>query len=546
MAESDLNHPDRTRPAPPVRIRARLRRFLRTTHAGATSIVILAVSIMTVGGSALIVDHNWLYDQRDALKYASDAAAVASTIELERHRDSMSPEDLVAMLDEIAHTFASLNLTHLSGDRLTRAIDSLVVKVTPRAGENSVDVYVSADLGGTLFSRHLPLTDNYEGPDIIAVASGVEVLATPVEVVLALDTSSSMARTLAGNWTHTASLRRIEILKKSAKELVSVLRPSAANRIAVGVVPWSSFVKLSTTLRWRWRTRGWAMYPASKRFYVPYACHFGRLNACTANRNPVDQMLPSHPPETWKGCLDEFRVTAVGFASHAEEENWFDEPSTSPFAQAFYPSLYGSAYECQRNPFPPGFGYQACFETSYVDKQLSCKPGGWHIFPLSTDPIGIDRAIDRLRAIGDDTYSALGVLWGQRVLTHTYRDNWGGTTHPLDPNIEANVDVRKAIVLLTDGEDTRCGSYDPSCDTSGLAIKREDACAAAKAQGTEIFVIAAMASVSSTLADGLRDCSSESDNPAGSYVFLDHSDEDSLTATFTTIANQLHIVRRTH
>lgn len=59
-------------------------RFLRDASGGATAIVAGAVTIMVVGASALLVDHTWLVDQRDVLKSASDAAAVAATIELKR------------------------------------------------------------------------------------------------------------------------------------------------------------------------------------------------------------------------------------------------------------------------------------------------------------------------------------------------------------------------------------------------------------------------------------------------------------------------------
>ena len=53
---------------------------------GATSIVATLVAVMVVAAAALIVDHNWLYGQRDIIKSASDSAAVAATIEMRRPR----------------------------------------------------------------------------------------------------------------------------------------------------------------------------------------------------------------------------------------------------------------------------------------------------------------------------------------------------------------------------------------------------------------------------------------------------------------------------
>ena len=45
--------------------------FVRDTRAGATAISAVAVTVMVVGGAALIADHRWLVDQRDVLNSSS-------------------------------------------------------------------------------------------------------------------------------------------------------------------------------------------------------------------------------------------------------------------------------------------------------------------------------------------------------------------------------------------------------------------------------------------------------------------------------------------
>ena len=106
--------------------------------------------------------------------------------------------------------------------------------------------------------------------------------------------------------------------------------------------------------------------------------------------------------------------------------------------------------------------------------------------------------------------------------------------------------VRKAIVLLTDGEDTYCGFHNATCADSEVGISRTDACTAAKEAGTEISVIAAMRpdKVSDALGESLRECSSESGESDVRYAFLNNSTPEDLVATFTKIANQLRVVRR--
>ena len=120
--------------------------------------------------------------------------------------------------------------------------------------------------------------------------------------------------------------------------------------------------------------------------------------------------------------------------------------------------------------------------------------------------------------------------------------------HPVDPGASDNAGLRKAIVLLTDGEDTHCGLDNHDCSASPVGIARADACAAAKAAGTEIFVVAAMApsKVAQDFGDSLTACSSAAENPDGTYVFLNNATKESLEHAFADIASQLRTVRRVY
>ena len=73
---------------------------------------------MTVGGTALIVDHLWLVNQRDLLKSAADSAAVAATLALIELPASTSDDDVGAALPPIAERYVRFNL---SGNLSTRA-----------------------------------------------------------------------------------------------------------------------------------------------------------------------------------------------------------------------------------------------------------------------------------------------------------------------------------------------------------------------------------------------------------------------------------------
>ena len=546
-----------------IQVRRAVGRFLVGTRAGATSIVTAVVAAMSVAGFAFIVDHIWLIDQRDVLKSAADAGAIAATKEMNRRLipdPDISQADLTTALTPVARNYIELNLAYLPTNRLTRAKETLAVAVTPDGDRGTVDVAASADLGGTLFSRHLPILSNYKGPATVGTRAGVETEVTPIEAVLAIDVSTSMQIKLDGG-TPNKDLNeksRMDIVKDAAKALVNILRPNEHNRVAIGVVPWHFAVRLADATATDWSTKLWARYPTERTYGVPYECH---ESASTCTPAAITATLPSSAPEDWEGCLDGHRMGGSGTsAANPAVADLFTTPSVDPFSQAYYPSLYGYQYEC--NPwtsiedFPSDYYDLSCYnpysanDMRYSDHapQWSCDDTDPTLLPLSTNRTAIIGAIDGLSPVGRRTYSALGVLWGQRMLLSTWRTAWGGTVHPVDPASAAGKGVRKVIVLLTDGHDSICGDDNFACTDSPIGISRTDACTQAKDAGIEVFVIAAMHSdhVSTDFGTSLTECSSESDDSDETYAFLNNATPESLQAAFETIANQLRVVRRSH
>ena len=530
--------------------------FLRDTRAGATALATVAVTVMTVGAAALISDHVWLVDQRDVLKSASDAGAVAATLEMNRHlaeNPRISDDALQAALETVARRYIILNLQHLSADRLTRATQTLVVTAVPDRAPGTVTVSAEADLGGTLFSRHMPLLDNYVGPLSIKTASEVERAKVPAEIVLAIDVSGSMEWALDGTPRVPENESRMHVVKQASLALVDALEPSADHLIAVGLVPWHVLVRLDDDAMDRWVHNDWAEYPSTRRYAEPYRYYPSR------GRPPavVDTLAPD-PPEAWRGCLDEHRIT-----TQSKDAAWpavgelMDPPSTMAFAQGIFPALKRHSYACLAEPLPDNLETQFCYSERRVSEanasrqrtraaQGTCHPSAPTMLALTSNRPRIEQAIDDLRPIGHGTYSTLGVLWAHRMLSHSWKRVWGDdAVHPLDPAGD-NDDLRKAIVLLTDGEDNYCGDAAGACMNSEVGIDRSEACALAKNAGTEIFVVAAMApdKVTGGLAQSLRSCSSESDNPDGKYVFINNDDEGDLRAAFVEIANQLQKIRK--
>ena len=157
--------------------------------------------------------------------------------------------------------------------------------------------------------------------------------------------------------------------------------------------------------------------------------------------------------------------------------------------------------------------------------------------PLNTDLAAVRTAVRRLRDQIDtgSTYSTAGLVWATRLLASSWRDVWGHSVHPMGEN----TGVTKVIVLLTDGEDNYLVD---------AAAHRRQACAAAKDEGITIFTIAAMHpdEVENSLARELEDCSSQSDDPDGTYSFTNNATPDELKKAFADIGRQLITVRRTY
>ena len=554
-----LGHQD---PAPgaatgqhPHKLRMKIGDFLRDTRAAATAFVAAAITVMTVGATVLITDHVWLVDQRDVLKSASDAGAVAATLEMNRHlaeNPRISDEALRAALETVARRYIILNFQHLSEGRLIRATETLVVTGVPDRALGTVTIHAEADVGGTLLSRQMQLLGNYTGPPSIKTASEVERTKVPAEVVLAIDVSLSMESALDGTPRVPEEQSRMHIVKQASLALVDALDPSAEHLIAVGLVPWHVLVRLDDDAMDRWLHNDWAEYPSTRRYAEPYRYDPNR------GRPPavVDTLAPD-PPQARRGCLDEHRITNL--SKHAAWPTFGElmaPPSTMAFAQGIFPAVKRHSYACLPEPLPDNLEIQYCYTETQVSEanasrqrtraaQGTCHPSAPTMLALTSNRVQIEQAIDDLQPIGHGTYSTLGILWAHRMLSPSWKQDWGDAVHPLDP-ADDNDGLRKAIVLLTDGEDNYCGDDPGACMTSEVGIDRSEACALAKNAGTEIFVVAAMAPdrVTGALAQSLRNCSSQSDNPDGKYVFINNDDDDDLRAAFVEIANQLQEIRK--
>ena len=376
-----------------------------------------------------------------------------------------------------------------------------------------------------------------------------------------------MANSLAGGYLaagHRDS--RMEIVKRAALDLLDVLGAAAANtgdnaQLAIGVVPWHHMVRLGATARTKWKDSDWATFPTEHDYPHPPD---GKGPAAPAH--PVRQTLPAQGAlgsrcRAWQGCL-ESRASGVARPRSRRPTRsscGFFSPVPSYSAPSWYVSFGCQNYrdgEARRN----GWRSAACYDWSRMTHQTDYNkcyggraysgsggpdqdPTAGRLFGDGRDPPphhgargGEDGGAGTRPALGA-TNSSLAVTWAERLLTPEWRETWGGETHPMAPR--GGTDAEEGwLVLLTDGEDNHP-------DTGAADARRSAACNRDQGRGGA-GVHDRGDAPERALGGQLRACSSQSDDPGGTYAFVNNATREKLAQAFREIGRQLVVMRRVY
>ena len=330
------------------------------------------------------------------------------------------------------------------------------------------------------------------------LSSSVQMGEGSLELVLALDTTGSMAGA------------KIDSLKSSATELVETLFDisSANERIKIGVVPFAQYVNVGQENR----NESWMSVPADSSEENEY-CYdrqnvIGTSNCRTETATATNDGVPY--TYTYETCDYEY-----------SDPEHVCEPITSTIAWHGCAGSRGHPLNTQDQSFEdpvPGVMNQTC---------------GMQVLPLSSDEGPVLDALNGLTASGE-TYIPAGLTWGWRALSPEAPFT-GGAAYDAE---KEGVPVRKILVLMTDGANTKSPTY-PSHD--GLDGEVSDSltselCTNIKATGIELYTVAFEVSDDDTKTL-LRSCASSTKN------FFDAESSESLRMAFVNIAKDVTPLR---
>ncbi|MCA0407055.1 MAG: pilus assembly protein TadG-related protein [Proteobacteria bacterium] len=376
-------------------------RELSRNRSGSIAIIGSLVLFAIFGVVGLSVDFARGSSAKSALQAAADAAALggARTVGTPAQREAAATAMFNANLPS-GHDLKSVVLTPTN----------IVLDGTSSGYRVAATAQVPATFGSIFGMNDISVS-------VVSEANGG--IRTPTEVVLVLDTTASMA-----GWKMTT-------LKEAATSMIDDLNAlsTAANPIRYGVVPFSQYVNVGMANR----NKLWMNVPADWTETVTPGCYDepegGWINCVQTPRSGTCYSDGVPYTCTWTdwSCQPAGPMKKVCPAPYQVQHRWYGCAGSRNYPLNIRDENYGTRI--------PGV------------LDVSC---GAEMLDLTTSATNVKNHIAALITNGD-TYIPSGLIWGWRMLT------------PQDPlagkAITPADDVRKFMILMTDGLNTRSPSY---------------------------------------------------------------------------------------
>lgn len=335
----------------------------------------------------------------------------------------------------------------------------------------------------------------------VSLGATVQLGEGSVELVLALDTTGSMTGT------------KLDTLKSSATELVETLHDISGqpDRVKIGIVPFSQYVNVGLDNR----NASWMSVPADSS-NTEETCYStrpvtGSSNCRTETATGTNDGVPY--TYTYETCDYEYG-----------DEETVCQPTTTNTTWHGCAGSRGHPLNVEDRTYTttvPGIMNAYCSAP---------------VVPLTSDVDTVTDALDSLSASGE-TYIPSGLTWGWRVLSPD-EPYTGGVAYGAKSD---GITVRKILVLMTDGTNTKSPSYPAHDDTDRVVSDNltGELCGNIKGTGIEIFTVAFEVDDDDTKTL-LKTCATSSDH------FFNATSAEELRTAFVNIAKDATPLRLVH
>lgn len=498
-----------------------VRKYIKDT-VGAIAIAFALMAPVIIGAGGMALDYAQAYLVQQRLHQAIDAAALAA---------AASSSDATVIEQKVKDFFEA----NYPPEKIGATFEPVVTV----SGE---EITVSGRAQYITFFLNVIGIDELEVEAETTVVREVQGL----EVVLVLDNTGSMS-----------SNNNIDSLKDATESFINILfdRTSNAETIKIGMVPYANSVRVGRY--------GLGLTPDGETYGD---------GDVFVNLPPGMSYTTDHTSDDWYGCVVEHEAdgfdAAATHVSGSKGQLWesggrMDGHGWSPYSSRNdpYPDDVEDNYEgpwdiyaygraipyddrCSRysgysnsrcSDCTGSYGrcrsdYCFCWRSdSNNGTNLSCPKA--YVMPLTSDRDALLDHIDNMVPHGN-TLGNIGMVWGYRVLS------------PEPPFEEAqpwdNTQWRKAIIMMTDGDNTRDGTYSSfwfrnkhNLSVTNFNERLEETCENMKEQGVTVYTITFESGVSSTTRGFYERCASSEDQ------YYDAPTQQDLIDVFEQIAREL-------
>lgn len=480
-----------------VRTFARFRRDQSGVFA--VMFALMAIPLIALAGAA--VDYTMWMAARASAQEAVDAGVLAAAI-MRSSSDSQVEEIAGGVVAQKLEQWPDVELTDAQYDADTRQVSATITGTIPT-------VFVSLVGVNTL--------------PVAVTAEAQRAAEGNLELALVLDNTWSMSDDDGNGST------KIAALKRAANSLLTKLFQGASGNVRVGIVPYAEYVNVGVHNRSQpWMSVAADTSTTSTRTCetrtTRQTCTRGTPKTCTRVVDGVSETYDCTPSTCTTNEVPPYQYCTGGGTT------------TTTWYGCVLSRTSGTLRQSDLQP-----------ETPYVGLMGTSRKCMTEVVPLTADETTLRTAINAMVVnVGSYrplTYIPSGLVWGLNVVSPTVPFTQGLTYDT------ANKEPRKAIVLMTDGDNTlrfnanngqhvafssnatTAATQKTATDNDTLAI-----CTYAKQKHIEVFTVAfgAIATSSSTM---LQSCATSVDH------FFAATSEDELNEAFDNIAAQLSVVR---